>query len=74
MKKYCYSCDDYVDIEIIEKEESITINNIIINVITDLAYCKQCNNKVYVFELANELIKKLNKKYESLKKVRGRHG
>jgi hypothetical protein len=68
-KKYCYNCNDFINIVIKEEKCNIKIkkDEIIFN--TKMAYCKNCNKRIHVNFLEDELIKKANKIYRDKKNI-----
>lgn len=61
-KKYCYNCDDYVNIIKTKQERTYTIHNINITVEEDCYNCKQCKEEI-IDENLNTSLEKVYKKY-----------
>ena len=63
IKEYCYQCDK--DVEIIIREETIKteIKGFVISYMSNIAYCKECGEEVYVRSISDENINKANKEY-----------
>lgn len=65
MKNYCENCDDFVDIEIKIMEETYNVKGEAITFDTEVAFCKECSQKVFNQELDN---KTLNTAYSIYRK------
>lgn len=68
-KEYCYNCDDFVEFQVREEEQSFDIKGMNIKVIGKTAYCKHCDEKVYIKEFENETIKQANEIYRNKKNI-----
>jgi uncharacterized phage-associated protein len=66
MKTYCFSCDNDVEITIIEKEVESKINDVIFSHLAKIPYCNKCEEEVYIAEISDENIKCANDKYREI--------
>ena len=68
-KKYCYNCDNFINIKIRKEKLNVNIKECIITLLAEIAYCEHCDEKVYVSSLEKKIIEKANKFYmEIIKK------
>jgi uncharacterized phage-associated protein len=66
MKAYCGSCDNDVEVAMIEKEVESKINNVNLSYLARIPYCKECGEEVYIAEISDENIKCANDKYREI--------
>jgi len=60
---YCYNCDKNVPFHIETKEVSTVIKNVSITYQSQVAYCDECKNQIYIAELDDANIGLANKLY-----------
>lgn len=67
--EYCYNCDELVEFIIQPKKQSIDIKGINIDFMAEVAFCKHCNEEIYINELEDKIVNTANEIYREKKNI-----
>lgn len=69
MKSYCPHCDHDVSVFLKEEYQINTIKGVDVSTLLKIAYCSECNEKVYVPDINDENLDRIEEQYRSLNKI-----
>ena len=66
MKGYCIGCDQEVPVILREEYQENTIKGVVINTLVNIVYCSECNEQLYIPQINDENLDRIEKQYRDL--------